>query len=102
MLLAKFATLNNPNNHFGAFGNMLAVIVYLSMIFKSQTTYIEVINHMTEHGNFDSGSVVEWIVFEIVAFYVFIVELIFQSIVYSSNTLNMVEFVYNVKLVTRM
>jgi hypothetical protein len=57
---------------------------------------------MTKNGNFDTGSVVEWIVFEIVAFYVNIVELTIQSIMYSTNTFKMVEFIYNVKLVTRI
>ena len=81
---------------------MIAVIVYLAMILKCQTTYIEVINFMEKTGPFETGSVVEWIVFELVAFYANIVELIIQSILYSTNTFKMVEFIYNVKLVTRI
>ena len=55
-----------------------------------------------ENGDFETGSIVEWIVFEIVAFYVNLLELTIQSLMYSNNTFKMVEFIYTVKLVTRI
>ena len=93
--------LFDPSNHFRAYANITAVIVYLIMIFKAQTRYIEVINLMRECGKFETGSVIEWIVFEIVAFYVNIIELTVQCILYSYN-LKAVKLIYNVKLVTRI
>lgn len=39
------------------------------MIFKSQTIYIEVFNLIREKGDFETGSIIEWIVLEIATFY---------------------------------
>lgn len=48
-----------------------------------------------------TGDVVQWIVFEIVAFYVNIAELTVQSVLYSTQ-MSAIEFIYNIKLVTRI
>jgi hypothetical protein len=56
---------------------------------------------MKECPGLETGSVVQWLVFEVNAFYINLLVLAIQCCVYSSSV-SSVKFIYDIKLVTRL